>query len=83
MTALMMRIRKIQEVEVPDLSQRIKDARMALVGIKSLEALCDECEVSRTYWYDLEKGTLKGTLSVENLRKIEKALGVDFGVKFD
>jgi hypothetical protein len=38
--------------------------------------------VSRTYWYDIEKETLKGALSIENLRKIEEALEVDFGVEF-
>lgn len=47
------------------------------------EALCSEVKVSRTYWYDIEKESLKGTLSVENLQAIEKALDVSFGVKFD
>jgi transcriptional regulator with XRE-family HTH domain len=83
MTACMMRIRKVQEVSIQDLGQKIKAARKALLGIKSLEEICDECELSRTYWYDVENDNIKGALSVENLRKIEKALGVDFGVKFD
>ncbi len=47
------------------------------------QALCGEVGVSRTYWYDLEKETLKGTLSIENLQAIEKSLDVSFGVKFD
>lgn len=81
MLATKMRIRQIREVEVPGLGERIKQARLA--SNKSLEALCDEVGVSRTYWYDVEKETLKGTLSIENLRKIEQALGVDLGVKFD
>ena len=76
-----MRVRKILEVEVEGLGKRIKEARLA--SDKSLEALCGEVGVSRTYWYDLEKETLKGTLSVENLEAIEKALGVSFGVSFD
>ena len=50
---------------------------------KSLEQICDEVELSRTYWYDLEKEKLKGTLSIENLKKIEIVLGVDLGVRFD
>ncbi|PMB09351.1 transcriptional regulator, partial [Fischerella thermalis CCMEE 5282] len=62
------------------LGDRIKQAR--LDSKKSLEQICDEVGVSRTYWYDIEKETLKGALSIENLRKIEEALEVDFGVEF-
>ncbi len=73
-----MRIRQVKEVEIEGLGERIKQAR--LNSTKSLEQICEEVEVSRTYWYDIEKETLKGALSVENLRKIEEVLGVDFGV---
>ncbi|WP_257999310.1 helix-turn-helix domain-containing protein [Fischerella thermalis] len=62
------------------MGDRIKQAR--LDSKKSLEQICDEVGVSRTYWYDIEKETLKGALSIENLRKIEEALEVDFGVEF-
>lgn len=75
-----MRIRQIKEVEVDQLGKRIKQLRLSQT--KSLEQICDEVGLSRTYWYDLEKETLKGTLSVENLRKIEQALGANLGVKF-
>lgn len=78
-----MRIRQIREIEVEGLGERVKQARIAISGSKSLERICEEVGVSRTYWYDLEKETLKGALSLENLRKIETALGIDFGVKFD
>jgi transcriptional regulator with XRE-family HTH domain len=78
-----MRIRQIREVEVERLGERIKAARLAISNVKSLEQILEEVNFSRTYWYDLEKETLKGTLSIENLRKIEKSLGVDFGVSFD
>lgn len=74
------RVRRIQEIEVVGLGDRIKAAR--LVSEKSLEWLCGEVGVSRTYWYDVEKETLKGTLSIENLRKIEAALGIDLEVRF-
>jgi len=47
-----------------------------------LDQICEEVGVSRTYWYDLESERIKGTLSIENLRKIEQALGADFGIKF-
>ncbi|NER22882.1 MAG: helix-turn-helix transcriptional regulator [Symploca sp. SIO1B1] len=74
-----MRIRLIKEIEVNNLGQRIKQAR--LDSDKSLEQICQEVKMSRTYWYDIEKETLKGALSLENLRKIEEVLGIDFGVK--
>lgn len=78
-----LRVRQIKEVEVEGLGDRIRSARLAIAQQKSLERICEEVGVSRTYWYDLEKEALKGTLSIENLRKIEKALGIDFGVTFD
>ncbi len=77
-----MRIRQVKEIEVKGLGERIKKRRLSLFGDKSLERICDEVGVSRTYWYDLEKETLKGALSIENLRKIEKALGIEFGINF-
>jgi len=78
-----MRVRQVREIEVDKLGERIKQARLAIAQSKSLEQICDEVGVSRTYWYDIEKETLKGALSIENLRKIEQALGIDMGVKFD
>ncbi|PMB01054.1 transcriptional regulator [Fischerella thermalis CCMEE 5273] len=75
-----MRIRQVKEIDIKGLGDRIKQAR--LDSKKSLEQICDEVGVSRTYWYDIEKETLKGALSIENLRKIEEALEVDFGVEF-
>ncbi|MGK7955479.1 MAG: transcriptional regulator [Crocosphaera sp.] len=77
-----MRIRQVKEIEVKGLGERIKKRRLSLFGDKSLDRICDEVGVSRTYWYDLEKETLKGALSIENLRKIEKALGIEFGINF-
>lgn len=80
MTATKMRIRKIKEIEIDGLGEVIKLAR--LKSDKSLEQICDEVGVSRTYWYDLEKETLKGALSFDNLQKIESALEINLGVKF-
>ena len=76
-----MRVRQIKEIEIEGLGDRIKKAR--LDSKKPLDAICEEVGVSRTYWYDLEKETLKGALSIENVRKIEEALKIDFGVSFD
>lgn len=81
MLATKMRVRQIKEIEVAGLGDRIRQARIAISNVKSLEQICNETDLSRTYWYDLEKETLKGALSVENLRKIEAALGVSFDVE--
>ncbi len=81
MLAAKMRVRQVKEIEIYGLGAQIKKARLA--SSKSLEQICDEVGVSRTYWYDIEKETLKGALSIENLRKIEQALGIDLGVCFD
>lgn len=81
MTTMFVKKTIVKQVEIPNLGQRIKDARVN--SPKSLEQLCRDVGFSRTYWYDIENGFLKGGLSVETLRKIESALGVDFGVTFD
>jgi len=81
MLATNMRIRWIKEIEVKGLGGVIKKARK--ISDKTLDQLCDEVGVSRTYWYDIENETLKGTLSFENLKKIEESLEIDSGVSFD
>lgn len=78
-----MKIRQIKDIESPNLGQRIKDARINISNKKSLEQICDEVGLSRTYWYDVEKETIKGSLSIENLRKIERVLEIDFGILID
>lgn len=83
MLGIRMRVRQIREVEVDGLGERIKQARLAMSREKSLEQICEEVGISRTYWYDIENEKLKGTLSIDNLRKIEVALGIDFGVIFN
>lgn len=77
MTSTLMRIRKVDEIEVPDLAARLKMARE--VDNRSLAAICREVGVSPQYWYGLERGTVT-TMSFETLRKIEEVLNVDFGV---
>jgi len=75
------RVRQIKEIEIEGLGQRIKKAR--LVSKKSLNKICEEVGVSVTYWYGIERETLKGALSIENVRKIEESLKTDLGVNFN
>ncbi len=81
MLATKMRIRWIREIEIDGLGDVIRKAR--LLSGKTVDQLCDEVGVSRTYWYDIEKETLKGTLSFENLQKIKQVLSIDLEVRFD
>ena len=73
-----LRIRKIEEITVDGLGLQIKEARKA--STKSLATILKEVGLSRKYWMDVENGTVSGTLSIENLEKIENALGVSFGI---
>jgi transcriptional regulator with XRE-family HTH domain len=81
MTKTYMKVRRTIEKEAPGLGQRIKKAREA--DKRSLEAICAEAGLSRVYWYDIEKENVRDSLPEDTLRKIEKVLGVDFGVNFD
>lgn len=77
-----LRVKRIVEYEtlVPDLAQRIQQARKA--AKKPLTKICEEAGVSRSYWYQLESERIDGAISEEILRKVEKALGVDLEVDF-
>lgn len=81
MSITKMRIRLIKEIEVEGLGEKIKEAR--LDSRKSLEQICAEVGLSRTYWYDIEKETVRGTLSFENLQKIQEVLNLDLEINFD
>jgi transcriptional regulator with XRE-family HTH domain len=83
MQATLMKVRQIKDVEAPNLGQRVKEARIFMSNRKTLEQILDEVELSRTYWYDIENERLRGALSIENLRKIEKVLEIDFGILMD
>ncbi|MBD2432189.1 MAG: XRE family transcriptional regulator [Mastigocladus sp. ERB_26_2] len=76
-----MKVRRTIEKEVPGLGEKIKQAREA--DDRSLEAICSEVGISRVYWYDIESERVRSALPEETLRKIEKVLGVDLGVKFN
>jgi transcriptional regulator with XRE-family HTH domain len=76
--AQVMKVVRETAVDVPNLGQRIEQARKA--DPRSLKALCDAIGMSTMNWYRIERE--QQDLPEETLRKIEAILGVDFGVKF-
>jgi transcriptional regulator with XRE-family HTH domain len=75
-----MKVRKIIEVEVPGLGDRIRKIREA--DSRSLAEICRQIPMTTMNWYRIEAEETKA-LPVETLKRIEEVLGVDFGVKFD
>lgn len=70
-----------QEIDVPDLGEKIKRARES--DRRSLSSLAKAAGISRNYWYQLEEEAVMGGVAESTLRKIEDVLGVDFGVRFE
>jgi transcriptional regulator with XRE-family HTH domain len=66
-------------IEVPGLGRRIKEAREA--DPRSLKEIAGLADMSPMNWYRIEAE--EQALPEERLRKIERALGIDFGVHFD
>lgn len=78
--SLLMKVRKVIDVETPGLGAKIKAAREA--DSRSLLSICKEIDLTPMYWYKIEAEEVKA-LPIETLRRIEEVLGVDFGVSFD
>lgn len=75
------RVKREQEIEVADLGKQLEVARER--AGKSVSDVCRDAGISRNYWYQLVAEEVKGALLEPTLRKLEKALNTDFGVKFD
>ena len=71
-----MRVYRVIELDVPDLSGRIRQERIDK-GISTAE-VCRRTGLSKTHWTRIEKG--QNALPIDTLRNIEKALGTSFGV---
>jgi DNA-binding Xre family transcriptional regulator len=69
-------------VEVDDLSERIKQARLAKMQsrVTKMTHLAQAAKMSTQNWYRIEGGV--ESIPEETLRSIEAALGVTFGVEF-
>ena len=76
----MLLIRETKEASFEGLGDKIRQARKRLRRKKTVDQICKEVGVSKTYFYDVENENIRGSLSIENLRKIEQALEVDLGV---
>lgn len=75
-----MKVRKVIDIEVANLGDRIRQAREA--DRRSLAEICRQIPMTTMNWYRIETEETKA-LPVETLRRMEEVLGVDFGVKFD
>lgn len=74
----LMKVVRKTVIEIPGLGQRIKQAREA--DPRSLKAIAGSAGMTPMNWYRIEAEDQE--LPEETLRKVEAALGVDFGVKF-
>lgn len=73
------RVTKELGVDVPGLGEKIREARLS--DRRSLKEICDLVGMSTMNWYRIEKE--KQSLPLEQLRKIEAVLGVNFGVTLE
>ena len=73
------RVTKELGIDVPGLGEKIRQARLS--DRRSLKEICDLVGMSTMNWYRIEKE--KQSLPLEQLRKIEAVLGVNFGVKLE
>lgn len=76
------KVRRIvkQEVDIPGLGDRIRQARDS--DGRSLTQLAKLVGISRNYWYQLEAESVLGGVAEDTVRKIEEVLGVNFGISF-
>lgn len=79
MQKVLMKVVRKTVLEVPGLGQRIKQAREA--DPRSLKALAESAGMTPMNWYRIEAEEQE--LPEDTLRKIEQALGIDCGVKFN
>ncbi|MGF1488265.1 MAG: helix-turn-helix domain-containing protein [Prochloraceae cyanobacterium] len=80
MTNACMKVKMTIEVEVPGLGKKIEEARRS--DKRPLTQICEKVDLTTMYWYQIEREEVKA-LPLETLRKIEKILNIDFGVKFE
>jgi DNA-binding Xre family transcriptional regulator len=80
MAEVLMKVRKVLEVDALGLGQKIKQARKG--DPRTLTELAAAAGMTTANWYVIEAEEIKA-LPVETLERIQQVLGVDFGVSFD
>lgn len=80
MNAPIVKVRRYQEIEVPDFGERLKKARIE--DGRSVQVLATLAGISVGYWYQLEKED-REWISEDVLRAIESVLNLDFGAQFN
>ena len=75
-----MKVRRITDIDIPELGQKIKQARKK--DPRSVTDICSQVGMTTSNWYRIETEKTE-TLPEDTLKKIEEVLGVDFGVRFD
>jgi DNA-binding XRE family transcriptional regulator len=78
--AFPVRIERVIQINVPGIGKKIKDTRER--DPRSVDELAKAANMTRANWYRIEREDNE-VLPEPTLRKIEKVLGVDFGVNFD
>jgi transcriptional regulator with XRE-family HTH domain len=78
-----LQVKRVKQVvlDFPGLEKKIRQVREQ--DEHSLTEICRESGISRSYWYQIEAEDLRSPATEEIIRKIEKVLSVDLGVKFD
>ncbi len=80
MIKALMKVRRVTEIEIPGLGEKIKRVREK--DPRSLVEICQLVGMTTSNWYRIEKEITK-FLPIETLKKIEEVLKVDLGVEFD
>ncbi len=73
-------IERVMRIDAPGIGAKIKEARER--DLRSVEELAKAADMTRANWYRIEREE-NDVLPEPTLRKIEKVLGVDFGVSFN
>lgn len=80
MNTPIVKVRRYQEIEVPNFGERLKKARIE--DGRSVQVLATFAGISVGYWYQLEKED-REWISEEVLRSIESVLSLSFNAQFD
>lgn len=75
-----MKVTRVSVVEIEGLGAMIREARKQ--SGKKVKTLADEAGMSTVHWHDIEGEKLRNSLPEETLRRMESALGIEFGVEF-